>query len=101
MDGNPLASWRDASLILLSLEAFVLLLIPLAVMFLFNKAASWARENTWLGFRWLADKVYMVERLVGNICARIAAPIVAANRLGGRIAALGKKLVGFIQAQPR
>jgi hypothetical protein len=81
MSTSPLAPWRDASIILLALEAFVLALIPLAIAYLSTRGMRWVLDNTRLAFRWLAEKVYTIERIVGRICAMIAAPFVQANRI--------------------
>ena len=72
MNPNTLTPWRDAALILLCLEAFVLMLIPGAIFFFAQKYLR--RFRHWLRLPIL--RVYVYTLRVQNITLRVSNGIV-------------------------
>ena len=79
MAESPLAPWRDASLIFLSLQVFVLLLVPVAVLYFVNRGLHWLLVRVRPAFAWVREKVDMVSVVIATACAKIASPFIAAR----------------------
>jgi len=107
MTPNSLAPWRDASLILLALEAFILGLLPLAILYLANRGMRWLLRRARPVFAVVRGKADTVEQFVALAMNRAAAPFVtwhsscAGVRGGLRRLWLGRKPVsGRTQGSP-
>ena len=96
---NIISSASYVAAILLSLEAFVLLLIPLAIV-----------GGLWYGTRWLRLKlppvfvqvhkyVALFKFYVERGCASIVAPLIAAHALAAQVRAVCRGLAGFFQGE--
>ena len=87
------------AVILLSLEAFVLLLIPLAIT-----------AGLWYGVRWLRRKLpplfaqarrylALAHMYVERGCAAVVAPLIATHAFAAQVRAWWMTLVGFFQGE--
>ncbi len=76
MAGNPLAPWRDASLILLALQAFILGLLPLGVLYLANQGVRRFLAYAKPAFAVLRGKVYAAEEAVRTAMHKVVWPFV-------------------------
>ncbi|MCX6033174.1 MAG: hypothetical protein NT169_28305 [Chloroflexi bacterium] len=74
-----LENWRDLAVVLLALEAFVLSLIPAALLYLAVRGMTWALKQ----LRALAFKgqgyFRKAAQVTDLISRRVAAPIIAVN----------------------
>jgi hypothetical protein len=96
---NIISSASYVAVILLSLEAFVLLLIPLAIV-----------GGLWYGTRWLRRRlppvfvqvrkyVALFNLYVERGCASIVAPLMAAHTLTSQVRAVCRGLAGFFPGE--
>jgi hypothetical protein len=87
------------AVILLSLEAFVLLLIPLAIT-----------AGLWYGVRWLRRKLpplfaqarhylALAHMVVERGCAAVVAPLIAAHAFAAQVSAWLNALAGLFQGE--
>jgi len=72
-----LAQWRDISLILLALEAFVLCLVPLVLLYYSNKGVHWLIARAREAFAWLRMRVFAAQRYVDRTTDKIVWPFLA------------------------
>jgi len=75
MDNIPL--WRDISVVLLALEAFVLALVPLVVLYLANRGLRRLRSAVRPAFPWIRVRVRQVESVTTHLGELVVAPIIA------------------------
>ena len=81
MAESPLAPWRDASLIFLSLQAFILLLVPVVILYFMNRGAHWLLVRVRPAFALVREKVDDASAIVAAVCAKIASPFIAGRAL--------------------
>ena len=77
MAENPFGPWRDASLILLAVEAFVLGLVPVGLLYLANRGVRWLVVHARPVFAALHGKSQAVQRFVRTAMHKVAWPFVA------------------------
>ena len=77
MAQNPLAPWRDAALVLLVVQSFVLGLLPLVAVYFLTRGMRWVLAQS----RMVLGKANEIARsgngIVGVACGRIVAPFIA------------------------
>ena len=81
-------SWRDLSIVLLSLEAFVLLLIPGAALFMAIRGMGWILNRGRPALRDLQGWTSRVSVETEKVCARVVGPVVRARVLPARFKGL-------------
>lgn len=84
---SSLAPWRDASLIFLSIQVFILLLVPVALLFFVNKGVRWLFVRVRPALALVQEKVNIAGAIVAVACAKVAAPFVAARSLAAGLRA--------------
>ena len=86
-----LAFWRDASIVLLALEGFVLMIVPGALFFLLFKGA----RKLELKMREVSPRVQaafrQVNRLTHQGADKVAAPVIKASATSAQLRALGRR----------
>lgn len=91
-----LAFWRDASVILLSCEAFIFMLIPGAIFFFVFKGLRKAE----LKAREFSPKVQAafrkVNRLTKEVSDKAAAPVIKASATGAQARAIVRRTSSII-----
>ena len=71
-----ISSWRDLSVVLLSLETFVLLLIPGAVLFVAIRGTRWVLDRGRAGLRDVQGWAAKASEETDKVCARLVGPAV-------------------------
>lgn len=94
---SPLAPWRDASLILLALPAFILSLVPLAILYFINKGARWLLVHTRSALGLARDKAHVASQYVSLACAKIAQPFIATESTITGLHTGARALLGLIR----
>ena len=86
-----LATWRDASIILLSCEAFLFILIPGAIFFFVFKGL----RKLELKAREVSPKVQrtfrQANRLTHRYADKLAAPVIKGEATAAQVAAMGRR----------
>ena len=77
--------WRDVSVVLLAVEAFVLILIPLVALYFANKGLRRLRSFLRPIFPRTRARVQQVERVTAQAGELIVAPIIATYALAARL----------------
>lgn len=77
MNESALAPWRDAALILLCLEAFILGLVPLAVMYLVNRGVRWLVVRVRPFFRAVRARTDPAMTFAQRAMDKVASPFIA------------------------
>jgi hypothetical protein len=83
VDSIPL--WRDISVVLLSVEVFVLSLIPLVVLYFANKGLWRLGSSLRPIFARARARVRQVETVTARVTEVIVAPIIAVYALAARL----------------
>lgn len=80
-----LANWRDLAVILLSIEAFIIGLVPAVILFFAAKGVSWVIRK----LRGVAPTVQRYFRKAADISERVsqraAAPVIAAGATSAQV----------------
>lgn len=92
MAQSPLAPWRDASIILLALPAFILSLVPVAILYFSNRGMHWVLTHARTGLRTVSEKADLAGRYVTIACDKIAWPFIAAYSTIAGVQAGGRAL---------
>lgn len=94
-----LAFWRDLSIVLLSLEAFVLMLIP-GALFFFSLKGLRAIETKMLEISPKVQGVFRQANLKTNqVSDKLAAPFIAASAANARVKAMRRKTASLIKRE--
>lgn len=96
MNESALAPWRDASLILLCLEAFILGLVPLAVLYLANRGMRWLVVRVRPFFRAVRAKTDPALALTNQAMDKIASPFIAWHSWRAGVQGTGRALVRWL-----
>ncbi len=95
-----LATWRDLSVILLAIEAFLMVLIPGIVLYLAIRGMSWATRK----LRSTAPVVQNAFRKVASISEqashRVASPIIATSATMAQVRSLRSAPVALLRRAP-
>lgn len=78
---SPLAPWRDVSLILLSVEAALLCLLPAIALYYTTRGVNWTLRKARLPFERMRDRMHAAQQFVDATASRVVAPFVAARSL--------------------
>ena len=87
--------WRDVSVVLLAVEAFVLALVPLAVLYVANKGFLRLRSSLRSLFPRVLDQARRVERITTKVSGWIVSPIIGAYGLLAHVRAVVLTIVGL------
>ena len=77
--------WRDVSLVLLALEAFVLALIPLAIAYGINRGLWKLRPAVRPAFCQVRARAEQVQQATGRASEGILLPIITVHALAARV----------------
>jgi hypothetical protein len=88
--------WRDISVVLLALEAFILALIPLAVVYFANKGLWRLRASVRPLFRQVREYVQQVEMTTTRVAEMVVAPIMSFYALVARVRGTILTVVGLM-----
>lgn len=95
---EALGHWRDAAVILLVFEAFIMGLVPLAIAYFLARGAHWLVKHTRPAFAWVRGYVTIAEGYIEKSMDKAASPFIAWQGLwaglGGGTAALGRLILG-------
>ena len=80
-----LATWRDLSIILLAVEAFLIALVPAAVFFLTIKGVMWMNRKVSIAGPIVRGYFRRAEQSTKIASDRIAAPFIAASATTARV----------------
>jgi hypothetical protein len=91
-----LAFWRDASVILLSCEAFIFMLIPGAIFYFVFKGLRKGEQK----MREVSPQVQRAfreaNRLTRQASDKLAAPIIKADAMGAQLRAMGRRTTSIV-----
>lgn len=87
--------WRDVSVVLLVVEAFILALIPLGVLYFVNRGLQRLRAFLRPIFRRTRARVQQVERVTFQVSELIVTPIIAIYALASRVRRIILTMAGF------
>lgn len=87
--------WRNVSVVLLAVEAFVLALVPLVALYFANKGLWRLRSSLRHIFPRTRERVQQVERVTVRIGELIVAPIIAIYALAARFRCMVLTLAGL------
>lgn len=91
-----LQPWRDLSLVLLALEAFLLSLVPLAMFYYCVKGMRWLLPHMREWFARLRSLAEQANRFVATACKKIVTPFVAWQSVLAGAKALLRKCFGIV-----
>jgi hypothetical protein len=77
--------WRDISVVLLVLEAFILSLIPLVVVYFLGRGVTYVLRETPGVFAQIRGGLTQVHDMVAQITEQIVAPVLAVARTVAQI----------------
>ena len=87
--------WRNVSIVLLAVEAFVLALIPLVALYFANKGLRQFRSFLPPIFPRMRARVQQVERVTVRVGELIVAPIIAIYAMATCARRTASAMVGF------
>jgi hypothetical protein len=87
--------WRDISVVLLAVEAFVLAIVPLAILFVANKGLQRLRGSLRPVLPAIRARVQQVEVVTARAGELIVAPIIATYAFAARLRRVGQRVVGL------
>jgi len=87
--------WRNISIVLLAVEAFVLVLIPLVTLYFANRGLHRLRSFLRPIFPRTRDRVQQVERVTAQVGELIVAPIIAVYALAVRLRCMVLTMAGL------
>ena len=93
--------WRDVSAVLLAVEAFVLALIPLGVLYFANKVLRELRSSLRPLFPRARARVQQVEWYTAQTGELIVAPIIAVYALVARLRSIAGTMAGLERGDTR
>jgi hypothetical protein len=91
-----LAFWRDASVILLSCEAFIFMLIPGAIFYFAFKGLRVAEAKVREFSPRVQGAFRQANRLTHQYADKLVAPVIKASATGAQLRALGRRTTSLV-----
>jgi hypothetical protein len=87
--------WRDMSIVLLAIEAFVLALVPLAILYFANRGLWRLRTSLRPVFTVIRGRVEQIQVATARLAGFLVAPIIAIYALASRVRTVVLKVGGL------
>ena len=89
--------WRDVSVVLLVVEAFIFALVPLVVLYFTNKGFRRLRSLLQPLFPQILHRVRQVERVTVGMSGRVVTPIIVVYAWIARIRSVTLAVIGLLR----